>query len=181
MDPKNANSNICLVCHPQTIKKIVEAGIRSKIGEYWGLVHGRPPAIPLPEADSADGIQTLLKPTAIYQGLKRPLHHGHMNADADVLIYVANPPHTCLYKDHKDFGGILETARAPVSSVFTTFVSLNEAHVDGALQGVRDTRGHNVAGVVLFWEWTESDPQHPEIPYDSDNRYARGIYRKALQ
>lgn len=176
MDPHNPDSLIKLACHPQTISKIVEAGWRFKIGEYWGLVHGNPPANPLREIDSAAGFPALRKPAAVFQGLKRPMHNVHSLADRDVLIYVANPPHTYSYKDHIEYGGILESWKKPESSVFTTFISLNAAHVDGAIAQVPNNPREAVRGVVLFWEWTESGPKEPSLPYDSAIRYDRRIY-----
>jgi hypothetical protein len=185
MDPRNPDSTIRLACHPQTISKIVQAGLRFKIGEYWGLVHGNPQPNPSPDIEFPEGEPTLLRPTAIFQGLKRPLHHIHMSADEDVLVYVAKPQCTYSFKEHKDYGGILEIWRPPVGSVFTTFVSMNPAHVDGAVRDMQKTLSCDAdcdaAGVVLFWEWTESDPQSPEIPYESALRYSKPLYRKGVQ
>lgn len=175
MDPYHPASRIRLGCHPQTVSKIVQAGWSSKIGEYWGLVNGSVPPNPHSEAPHVEGIQTLLGPTGVFKGLKRPLHYLHASADRDVLIYVARPPCTFRFKDHKEFGGILEPAQCPVDSVFTTFVSLSEAHIDGALQAMRETpsRAVNgaVAGIVLFWEWTEASPEEEELPFDHQSRY----------
>ena len=35
-----------LLCHPQTIDKVMELGSESKLGEYCGLVHGNPSVPP---------------------------------------------------------------------------------------------------------------------------------------
>jgi hypothetical protein len=185
MDPQNPNSRIRLACHPQTIAKIVQSGWRFKIGEYWGLVHGDPPPNPHPDFSSPQCEQTLLKPTAIFQGLKRPLHHVYMNADEDAVIYVAKPAATYSFKEHKEYGGIVEPWAPPVRSVFTTFVSLHQAHVDAAVRDMQKTADCGAdcaaAGVVLFWEWTESDPEEPEIPYESDVRYSKRLYREGVR
>jgi hypothetical protein len=50
MNPSDPTSQIPVILHPQTEGKIIQAGLRSKIGEYWGLIHGEPPAPADPEA-----------------------------------------------------------------------------------------------------------------------------------
>ena len=175
MDPHDPKRMISLLAHPQTLGKIFQAGWSWKAGEYWGLVHGDPPPAH-PDADSAPGMPTLRNPRAIFKGLQRPLHNGHAMAGSDVYIYVSNPTHTYLFKDHMTYGGMLETSPPPVSSVFTTFVSLNTELVDETSTTVRKQRARPIGGIVLFWEWTEASVQEPDLPHEFGTRYSTRIY-----
>jgi len=183
MDPRDQTQRIALILHPQSDAKFAQSGMASAQGDYWGLIHGRPPIHPDPEARnrfSADCMQVLLRPTAIFGGLKRPMHFAHMNADDDVLTYVSRPPQCYNFKHHRDFGGVLETKPRPERSVFTAFVSLHPAHVDGARQLLHNASAcvdeNRAGGVLLFWEWTLADPENEELPEESDTRYEKRIW-----
>jgi hypothetical protein len=179
MNPGNQTEVIPLVCHPQTVTKIGQAGLKAKIGEFWGLVHGNPPANPDPDAPQIEIGHCLRRPVAIFKGLKRPLHFEHMAADRDMLIYVTNPRATFRYQDHVRFEGILVAEAPPIESVFTTFVSLNPAHVDAAratMSEVPPTAGaEKPTGVITFWEWTDHSPAERHLPYAHLTRYGTRI------
>ncbi len=175
MDPYDPNKMIPLLAHPLTLGKIFQAGWSWKAGEYWGLVHGNPPPAHA-EAHSAPGAPALRQPRAIFKGLQRPLHNGHITAGNDIYIYVSNPEHTYTYKDHITYGGLLETNRPPVSSVFTTFVSFDSELIDGVSSAVQETPARPFGGIVLFWEWTEASTQEADLPHDFGSRYSKRIY-----
>jgi len=163
---------IKLICHPQTIDKVMELGAESKFGEYVGLVHGNPPVPP----DGFTHVQTdgLKRPVAIFKGLKRPLYHLDGSADGDVYIYVTNPTATYSYRPSVHGNTILECPR-PVDSVFTTFVSVSPDHVDEAFRSMGKPRLQDVQGVVFFWEWTESARNSPLLPFEHNTRYLTRI------
>lgn len=159
-----------LFCHPQTVDKVMELGSLSKIGEYYGLVHGNPPVPPEGfEHCQTDGLKA---PVAIFKGLKRPMHYGHPAADGDVYIYVTNPEFTWGYHN-SSHGDALLRAPKPIESVFTTYVSYESAHVDAASSSMRNNGKFD--GLVLFWEWTESARNEPHLPHDFEKRYAMRI------
>lgn len=124
-------------------------------------------------------MQVLLDPVAIFQGLKRPMHFGHMNADDDVLTYVSLPPHCYRFKHHRDYGGVLEIKERPLRSVFTAFISLHPTHVDGARRVLHNaqTRAdeNRPDGVLLFWEWTLADPKDVNLPEEHETRYEKRL------
>jgi hypothetical protein len=182
MDPRDRTKRIPLILHPQSDAKFHQSGMDGAQGDYWGLIHGRPPLHPDPEARnrfSAQCMQVLLSPTAIYQGLRRPMHFGYPGADDDVLIYVARPPDCYRFKHHRDYGGVLEAKERPARSVFTAFVSLEPFHVDGARRLLHNATtcadGLRAEGVLLFWEWTLADPENEELPEETDTRYEKRI------
>lgn len=172
MDPRNPSALVSLVCHPQTIEKLAGAGLSSKLGEFWGLVHGNPPPHPDPEAPSYELGLCLRKPRAVFKGVKRPLHFGHSAADRDVYVYVTNPTVTYRIKDHMTFGPVLDPDKAPIESVFATFVTFDQGHVDQIVSNMRQAPDHEVGGIVTFWEWTERSRKDSYLPNEHETRYS---------
>jgi hypothetical protein len=174
MNPHDPKKQITLICHPQTVAKIVQWGDLWSIGEFLGLVHGEPPKHPDPDAPVNVGHPCLRQPTAIFQGLKRPLRDKML--DEETYIYVSKPPFTCCYKDHARFGGLLKREEPPIESVFVTFASLRRDHVDAALADMPEANP-NINGVILFWEWTDHSPENSLLPFDHHNRYVRKLWQ----
>ena len=168
LHPHNRGKYILLRVAPETIRIWAHwFGSEAKIGEYVGLVHGN-------FLGSVRGTTGLLKPTAIFKGLRRPLHHVTMNADHDVYIYVTNPEQNYCYPIRNRFGDSnVEFAEKPIQSVFTTFVSLLKDHIDATMGGMADK--DSVDGVVLFWEWTEASAKDESVPYDSETRFDQRV------
>jgi len=164
--------HVLLICHPATIDKVMELGSRAKLGEYWGLVHGNPG--PMPDGFAQVQTEGLQGPTAIFRGLKRPLHYLHAVADSDVYIYVTNPEWTYTYRPSRHGDAVMPEPK-PIESVFTTFVSFNPTHIDEAASSVRKALSAKPSGVVLFWEWTESARENTLLPLDSQGRYETRI------
>ena len=177
-DPLRRNQAIALGVNWSTIQKLVDAKWSYKVGEYLGLVHGRQPANPDPEARNRfpqPDYEGLLQPSAIFKGLRRPLHDGLVEIGDDVLTYVCTPSFTCRHVHHRDFGPVLMKEQPPNDSVFTAYVSLDPNHLDGIEVGVHTLLSRvgapTVGGVVFFWEWTERSRSKPTLPEDFANRY----------
>jgi hypothetical protein len=174
MHPHDPTRQISLICHPQTVTKLAQWGDRWSIGAFWGLVHGDPPRHPDPEAPANASFPVLRKPIAVFQGLKRPLRDQTL--DEETYIHVSNPPFTCYYKDHVNFGGVIKQEKPPIESVFTVFASLNRDLVDAALADMSGS-AHNINGVILLWEWTDRSPENPSLPFEYGTRYVRELWR----
>lgn len=150
----------------------MEFGSEYKLGEYHGLVHGNPPVPPEGfERCQTDGIKA---PDSVFKGLRRPLHFEHPTADGDVYVYVTNPDWTWSYRPSRH-GDALMKARKPIESVFTTYVSYEQEHVDAAIRSMGNRAPSEICGIVLFWEWTESARDMSCLPYDFEKRYVTRI------
>lgn len=159
-----------LVAHPRTFQKWVEMKAWTKIGEYAGLVHGS--FALTSDGEGVVGTRGLLRPVAIFRGLRRPLHDGlGAGADRDVLIYVTNPPHSYTYEPRHQRRGLPEVIDAPQNCVFTTCVSFKAEYVDAASEFMPEAGAESPQGSVLFWEWTEASRVNPRFPYEYDSRY----------
>ncbi|MGH6822730.1 MAG: hypothetical protein ACRECP_04075 [Methylocella sp.] len=162
-----------LAVHAATFNKIVELGSRAKIGEFWGLVHGNPGLMP-DEFDEPIHTSGLKQPVAIYRGLRRPMHYITDRADSQILVYVTTPEATYHFKETNVGNGLVKMPK-PIRSVFTTFVSFAREHIDDARTQVTQDVPVNYAGVVLFWEWTESSRSDSSLPFDAENRYSQRL------
>jgi hypothetical protein len=160
---------VYLLAHPATIRKWLAMGVRSKMGEYWGLVHGNFPANP-EFHDTPDGSAGLIRPTAIFQGVKRPLHDGIVAGDGDILIYVTKPDRNYSIR-HAREGDVIEEAVRPENAVFTTFVTFQPDKVDVVRADMPKAGVQPIDGLVLFWEWTEASSIDPRLPFDFGTRY----------
>ncbi len=158
-----------LVVHPDTVRKWAEMKAWSKIGEFAGLVHGR--LAPGRDGTQIPGTAGLMRPTAVFRGLKRPLHDGEGACDHDMLIYVTNPARSYEYAPRHMHNGLPEVTDKPIESVFTTFVSFRPEHVDAVVQSMVRPPAESVLGVVTFWEWTEASRLDLRLPYEYDSRY----------
>ena len=110
------------------------------MGEYVGLVHGA--FAPRPDGMAVIGTPGLKRPVAIFRGVRRPMHYLHTGNGDEVLVYVTNPRHTYRYPLRDKFTGrgpVIEPK--PLDAVFTTFVSLDPDHIDGAVQSVSEAEG----------------------------------------
>ena len=139
------------------------------MGEYWGLVHGNFPANP-EFHDTPDRSSGLRRPTAIFQGVRRPLHTGTLSCDKDILIYVTNPERNYELRGGRE-GSVIEQSVMPVNSVFTTFATLHPEIVDEVRNNMPKAAPYPIEGLVLFWEWTEASNIDPRLPLDFDTRY----------
>jgi hypothetical protein len=142
----------------------------AKVGEFAGIVHGRFDGEP-----SLVGTRGLTRPDAIFAGLKRPLHDGDDEFGSETVVYVTNPPGSYDFRRTRS-GDTLIAVEKPIQSVFTTFVSFEPRVVAAATRTMPTPVAEEVAGVVRFWEWTESSPNEPHLPADSAQRYERRIY-----
>lgn len=116
----------------------------------------------------------LKKPVAIYKGLKRPMHFITGHADSQILIYITTPKYTYRFKSTNSGNGLLKMQK-PAQSVFTTFVSFALEHIDDARANVPQDEPEDIAGVVLFWEWTESSRSDSSLPFDAETRYSQRL------
>jgi len=151
-----------------TFEKIIQWGARAKMGEFWGLVHGRPGPMPMGYAPVINA--GLMQPTAIFRGLKRPLHYVDARADSQIVVYVTDPNCSYEFRNSREGNALLQTAK-PIDAVFTTFVSFAPEHLDDCVANMQHEGQITLQGAILFWEWTESCPNNPRFPYDHENRY----------
>lgn len=126
--------------------------------------------------DGFSDVQTsgLKEPSAIFRGLKRPLHYVTPRADSQVLAYVTCPEWSYEFRKSRH-GNAVVPVQKPTQSVFTTFVSFAPEHVDESRGSMREDAPADLAGVVLLWEWTESSPDDPRFPFDHMNRYSQRL------
>jgi len=147
-----------LVVSEKTLAALFETKRFAAMGEYTGLIVG-------------SGV--LVRPTVIYQGLKRPFRRP--GVDESVYAYVSRPSTSFSYRAApRVVPGNLQTIPAPLGSVFVAFVSINPHVVDPQMVDTPDDPA--VAGTVLFWEWTMASEGMPDLPRDADSRYGRKIW-----
>jgi hypothetical protein len=155
---------------PDTVRRWYHGGKATKIAEYVGLVHGvfpdpraygRPPPAQYDEREPAPEIITLppgttglLRPSAIFQGLRRPMWLNGRDAGSLVAVYVTEPDHSYTYPPDDRMGNHPTPIPVPTAAVFTTFVSFEAVDVDVAVAAMQKPPPRPIHGVVLFWEWT---------------------------
>ncbi len=108
------------------------------------------------------------------------MRHVHMDADDDVIVYaIGGLPHTYVFTQQRDYGGVLETKPPPADSVLTAYTSLHRSHVDEAMAKVHSTGANRGAiipqGVLLYWEWTPTAAGDPNLPEDHATRYSERL------
>ena len=83
--PSLPAARILLAVEGETVRIWMEEfGAESKLGEFCGLVHGV-----IFENDERTVVsEGLLRPHAIFKGLRRPCHVSDMNHDRDVYVYI---------------------------------------------------------------------------------------------
>jgi hypothetical protein len=156
--PECASEYLRLTVSEKTLASLFGDRRYAALGEYAGLI-------------LQEGV--LAAPTAIYQGLRRPLDRPGVSAT--VYAYVSRPQRSYTYRTP----GVVTPDRlavtaAPVDSVFIAFVLLNPLMVHEALVERPDDR--EVAGTVLFWEWTMASEAMPDLPRDDGDRYGRKVW-----
>lgn len=156
--PEGDNGYVRLMVSERQLATLYGAQRYAAMGEYAGLILG-------------EGV--LIDPTVIYQGLKRPFHQPGM--DENVYAYVSRPDRSFTYRT----AGVvspdkLVRLQAPLESVFIAFVSLTPHMVEQEVVPSPDDR--EVAGTVLFWEWTMASESDANLPRDADTRYGRKVW-----
>jgi hypothetical protein len=164
---------LCLRAQGETVRLWAEAfGSAAKIGEFWGLVHG---VVRVGEDATRQLSDGLLNPVAVFRGLKRPLHNITSDADAHVYIYIMNPDATYRFPIRDRFaGGELERLQPPMESVFATYVTFQQNHIDEECGLV--AQGVQPVGLVVGWEWLEASMRTPSLPYDYDSRFDAKVF-----
>jgi hypothetical protein len=147
-----APSLVTAVLHPATLNDLLDEKKYSILGDYAGiLVEDR----------------VLESPTAIFQGLNRPLHSDGI--DRFVFIYCSKP------KRGYCFTGMNRPADQlvpPSNSMFATYLTLNRPMVDEVRSSLLSSPGE-FRGIILGWEWIPESPIHSGLPVDYDTRYIR--------
>lgn len=154
------------VVHPDTIQNWVAMKAWAKVGEFAGLVHGR-----FGDAAEVTGTTGLIRPSAIFRGLNRPLFDGQQHCDKKMLVYVTTPSKTYEFGPKQRHVGCPVAEDAPGNAVFTTFVSFDPLHVDEALRAVQVAAPEGILGVVTHWEWTLASQARPTFPENYSQRY----------
>ena len=99
------------------------------------------------------------------------------NADDEVYVYIADSGYDYVYPQERRFSSLgLLQAPMPHSSVFATFVVLDDGVVASAAEAIREAGGGQVDGIVQNWEWTLASPDDPALPEDFQNRYAQRMW-----
>lgn len=161
-----------LRAHGQTVRLWAEAfGSEAKMGEFAGLVHG----VTVEQGSRVQHSDGLLAPTAVFRGLKRPLHNLTSSADQLVYIYITNPPWTFkLSRQRRHEDAPLERLPPPITSVFATYVTFEQDQIDAEFVDV--AQREQPVGLVVGWEWLEASNRTPNLPYDYDFRFDARVY-----
>ena len=148
------HGQVTLTLHPQTVATMVRHRRPATIGQFVGLILTR---------------DILLKPTAMYKGLMRPMLGS--GVDDTIVAYITQPGFTYALMA----SGVETQQTAPKGSVFVVFASFD----DTVIAYVRNRLGaatKQFDGVLLNWEWTLADPSAPHLPADYQTRYRSTLW-----
>lgn len=145
---------ITLALHPITAADYINHKRRAPLGQFFGLI----------QKD-----EVLLRPTALFRGLLRPL--SYPSQDDDVFVYVTRPVVTYTFSST---GSLAPYGPLP-DCVFVAFVSFTH-DVLNILGGNPACSG--AEGGVVDWEWTQADATMPYLPADYQTRYRRTLWVK---
>lgn len=144
---RDPSQDVLLRVSPEVIRNLADGRQNSKIGEYWGIVHG---AIP-----NGTG---LAKAHALFRGVRRP--RSFEERDEEVYAYVVAPKFG--FKFPVRHGGNPVPVAVPAQSVFVVYVEF-----------CCDPKGC-ICGEVLYWEWVFADGGN--LPADHNVRYAERMW-----
>lgn len=164
--PRQAGTFVTLAVHPDTWGRMWAHQMHAKVGEYAGLVHGS-------YVESGDELPALVDPQGIFRGLKRPLHDFQVAHDAQVMVYVTNPP--CTYHWPHKFDGYPVRQQKPLDSVFVTFVDYSARSIGELPTGDASYSAGKIDGVVLYWAWHRASENDSFLPSDYRNRYEERV------
>jgi hypothetical protein len=149
---------IQVVVHPLVLRSHLSARNMSAFGQLSGLILGD---------------QVLVNPTALFKGVKRPLHSD--GVDNFVFIYVSKPQYTYRFSKWKGKSREPDTLLAPANSVFVTYVSLTRPVV-AEVQKLLQSTEIAFRGTILGWEWIHECPERTLLPIHHASRYKRVIW-----
>jgi hypothetical protein len=155
-----------LVASLEAIKELARCGRTHKIGQYMGLVR----ADEVTYEHSADTIQGLLYPTAIFRGVERPWTNG--TRGEKILAYVTTPPYSFSFDNR--FGDTAKIEKKPENSVFVTLVEYSSVTVS-KFSGSLGNISRKIDGAILEWEWVLADQGHPGLPENYNTRYTSRV------
>jgi hypothetical protein len=145
---------------PEVVRQFVDDGRNAGLGQYCGLIHG---AI-------KDGFPSLVRANALFRGIQRPMID--FDHDGQVLVYVANPPHTFEYPAVNRFNDRDPAPGAkPKNAVFVVYVRLIK-------EGAGWTESDDVSGEILNWEWVLGHAPDYRLPEDYDTRYTEKVWER---
>ncbi|MDE0177894.1 MAG: hypothetical protein OXP36_04795 [Gammaproteobacteria bacterium] len=131
----------------EVLRNLEDGRVNSKIGEYWGLIHGATP--------NGTG---LIDAHALFRGVQRPRSFEDRE-DEEIFAYIKKPSFNFTFP-HKH-GGYPIPESTPTNSVFAVYVEFY-----GEAKGC-------VSGNVLYWEWILADG---DLPKDHADRYSERIW-----
>jgi hypothetical protein len=150
---------IPVVVHPSVLNSHLSARNMSAFGQLSGLILRD---------------QVLVNPTALFKGVKRPLHSD--GVDNFVFVYVSKPDYTYRFSKWKGKKGVPDTLLAPANSVFVTYVSLTRPVV-AEVQKLLQHQEIAFRGTILGWEWVHECPENPLLPINHATRYKKSIWK----
>jgi hypothetical protein len=157
--------------HPEDMSRMIDAGVsQSTITKLWE-----------DERWSALGDyvvllweQSILEiPDSIFQGLNRPF--GGTESDTALYAYHKKAGFSWTFDGVDPRRDPPQQIAAPLHSLFTAFVNLDESVIRDTQAGL-GSAGGSVEAVVTRWEWTPASPFTPGVPVDHDRRYRRRVW-----
>ena len=142
----NYSHEVLLQVPPEVIRNLADGHQNSKVGEYWGLIHG---AIP-----NGTGLGNA---HALFRGVRRPRSFESRQAE-EIHAYVMSPK--CSLEFPSPHGGGPVPTTVPRQAVFVAYVEFGAAPVT------------DVCGEILYWEWVFADsdgtlPKDHQVRYDA--------------
>ena len=146
---RRTSEQVLLEVSTEVIRNLADGRQNSKIGEYWGLIHGGIP--------NGAGLG---KAHALFRGVQRPRSFENRQ-DGEIHAYVMEPKFT--FEFPNSHGGNPIPSPVPEQSVFIVYVEFY-----GEPKG-------QICGEILYWEWVFSDAGG-SLPKDYDVRYAERVW-----
>jgi len=154
-----SGNKVVLLAHPDLMERHFRSRNLSALGAYQGILRQE---------------SILLRPTAVFKGIKRPVHSE--GVDNFIFVYVSSPE--CDYRYSKPHYKAVDSMLPPTQSVFVTFVSRAPALVR-SLQSSLGCSMDDFQGVVLGWEWTLASQTDTALPDNFAKRYTRRVWRRS--
>ena len=146
---RDLSEEVLLRVSPEVIRNLADGSQNSKVGEYWGLIHGA-----VPEGTGLGAAH------ALFRGVRRP-RSFESRQDEEIYAYVMEPK--CSFEFPRKHGGNPVPRPVPRHSVFVAYVEFYDEPVEG------------VSGEILYWEWVFANGDG-QLPKDHDVRYDERVW-----
>lgn len=143
------------------LAKQAEATRRAPIYDFWSNVIGIPPPVFAKTDTHCEGLSCLVEAHACWKGIKRPC--GEDDDGAEYLIYALKPKGTYKF-----------ASKPPLT--FAEYVDLPEDVIFSVLARLDNPATGDIRGVLIGWQFIETDPDDRMLPYKHETRYAKRLW-----